>query len=210
MVTEEKIKQLYETMSEEEKTVYCYNKDDENIYTEKKIAFYNPIASIKSGKVVLMKPANSTFEKPMEEKKSYVCLFNNNKWEQIEDCKGKFYYDVDSDSLEEYKKHKNVDKIFLTEEEKQEVYSGKSIKLVNGKYEFYFTDETLKEKIISKAISYLNSTDFYFYGDYPTEKVPERMSEYREYLRSLNSEKNLKNKDIQNIIVKTYEDFIVD
>lgn len=209
MFSENKIRELYNNMTDE-KNVYFYDDNDENKYTSKGVAQFDPLCSMKEEKVVLLQPANSTKKKPPKEKEGYVILFNKefDKWEQIKDCKGEFYYDFEKSSMEEIRTHKNKDnKLILSKDDKKEIYSGKTVRLVNGKYDFYYTDEQCKNKIISDANMYLSMYDFYFNSDYPTEKIPVRMVEYREYLRGLNSEHNLKDRDVQNLKVMTYEEF---
>ena len=209
-LTHEEVQKLYNQLPKEDKIAYRYDPDDEYSFSGEEIAEFDPLESQISGEVVLLLPADCTFKKPTN-KSGYVNLFNKNKnlWEQVKNYKNQKYYNVKNQRIEiinTYKKPDDV--IILTEEDEQEIYAGKSVKLVNGKYEFYYTDEQYIDKIITEANSNLAKYDFYFNSDYPTDKIPVRMVEYREYLRTLNSEHNLEDKDIQNINVMTYEEFI--
>ena len=208
-LTYEEVQRLYNQLPNSKKIAYRYDPDDEYSFSGEEIAGFDPLESQISGKVVLLLPADCTFNKPIN-KSGYVNLFNKKKnlWEQVKNYKNQKYYDVKNQRIETINTYKKPDDvIILTEEDEKEIYAGKSVKLVNGKYEFYYTDEQYIEKIISEANSNLAKYDFYFNSDYPTEKIPVRMVEYREYLRTLNSKKNLKNKDVKNIKVMTYEEF---
>lgn len=209
-LTHEEVQRLYDQLPKSKKIAYRYDPDDEYSFSGEEIAEFDPLESQVSGKVVLLLPADCTFNKPIN-KSGYVNLFNKKKnlWEQKKNYKNQKYYDVKNQRIETINTYKKPDDvIILTEEDKQEIYAGKSVKLVNGKYEFYYTDEQYIDKIITEAKSNLSKYDFYFNSDYPAEKIPARMVEYREYLRTLNSKKNLKNKDIKNIKVMTYEEFV--
>lgn len=211
-LTYEEVQKLYNQLPNNDKTVYRYKPDDEYVFSGEEIAGFDPLESQISGKVVLLLPADCTFNKPPKNTKDGIFVYfdkKNEEWKQTEDRKGKFYYNFEKKSMEEIKTHIDKDnRLVLTEDDKKEIYSGKTVRLVNGKYDFYFTDEQLKSKIISDANMYLSMYDFYFNSDYPTEKFPVRMVEYREYLRGLNSEHNLKDKDVQNLKVMTYEEFV--
>lgn len=191
--------------------VYKYDLEDENKYNGRVHVNIDPEESFKADKAIYCVPPETTNIIPPEAQDGKIVLFNKekNEWEVIEDCKGKKYYDIDKKEIIEVKTHRDEDgHLYLTEEDEKEIYSGKSVKIVKNKYEFYYTDEQIEDQIILEANSYLLKTDFYFYQDYPSEKIPEKMDEYREYLRTINSKKNLKYKDIREIKVLTYEEFI--
>lgn len=208
-LTYEEVQKLYNQLSNSKKIAYRYNPEDEYSFCWEEIAEFDPLESQILGEVVLLLPADCTFKKPIN-KSGYVNLFNKKKnlWEQVKNYKNQKYYDVKNQRIETINTYKKPDDvIILTKEDEQEIRTGKSVKLVNGKYEFYYTDEQYIDKIITEANSNLAKYDFYFNSDYPKEKIPVRMVEYREYLRDLNSKKDLKGKDIQNIKVMTYEEF---
>lgn len=191
--------------------VYSYDEKEENKYTGEQSIQLDQLESLAQNKPIYYIGANTTSIKPPKVKDGEIALFDpkNNKWEIIEDCKGKKYYDFENKQIIEIKTHRdNENHIYLTEEEENEIFSGKNVKIENNKYVFYWTDKQCIDRITQEANSILNKTDFYFYRDYPVEKVPSLMGNYREYLRTINSEHNLKDKDVQNLQVLTYEEFI--
>ena len=183
--------------------VYKYN--EEKIFERELEAHLDPLETKIQGKNVYLLPANSTFDKPRTIK-GKVAVFVKNKWDYYDDNRGKYYYENGIKQIKDIKdKH-----IPLTDEELNKIYQGMTCKVKDGKYEFYFTDEFLIEKISNQANSYLSKYDFYFNRDYPEDKVPARLEEYRMYLRGLNSEHNLKGKDLNEIKVLTFEEFILE
>lgn len=189
---------------------YCYDERQENVYLFEQPCFLDPVASFKKKEAVVVLPGECTFIKPPKTNEDEVALFDTDKqeWEVVKNIKGKKYYDIESKQIKDIKTYRidnNV--IILTKEDEKELYSGKSVKIENGKYVFYWTDEQCIDRIIRESTSHLVETDFYFNSDYPTEKIPVRMVEYREYLRTINSEKNLEGKDVQTLKVLTYEEF---
>lgn len=76
--------------------VYKYDeKTKEYIGTEQ--ALINPLETESQGKEIYLLPANSTFEKPNLQE-GFASVFNNGKWENIEDNRGKEYW-LDTDSF---------------------------------------------------------------------------------------------------------------
>lgn len=189
---------------------YIYDIEDENKFTGKINAQLDPLASKEQGKPVFLTPPNSTQKEPPKVKDGEIALFNTKKgnWEVVKDCKGKKYWDEEKQEVVVANKHRDDTHIFFTEDEEKELILGKSVKIVKGKYVFYWSDKQCIDRIIRETNDKLLKTDFYFYRDYPVEKVPSLMGNYREYLRTINSEHNLKDKDVQNLQVLTYEEFI--
>lgn len=189
---------------------YIYDIEDENKFTGKINAQLDPLASKEQGKPVFLTPPNSTQKEPPKVKDGEIALFNTKKgnWEVVKDCKDKKYWDEEKQEVVVANKHRDDTHIFFTEDEEKELILGKSVKIVKGKYVFYWSDKQCIDRIIRETNDKLLKTDFYFYRDYPVEKVPSLMGNYREYLRTINSEHNLKDKDVQNLQVLTYEEFI--
>ena len=163
-ITHEEVQKLYNQLPKEDKIAYRYDPDDEYSFSGEEIAGFDPLESQISGKVVLLLPADCTFNKPIN-KSGYVNLFNKKKnlWEQVKNYKNQKYYDVKNQRIETINTYKKPDDvIILTEEDEKEIRDGKSVKLVNGKYEFYYTDEQYMDKIITEAKSNLAKYDFYF------------------------------------------------
>lgn len=55
----------------------------------------DPLANIK-GETIYLMPPNATQIAPLEPKAGYANVFNNGKWEQIKDERGKTYYGNDN------------------------------------------------------------------------------------------------------------------
>lgn len=187
-----------------------YRYDEKGLYVGEELAQLDPMATKRLGKEVYLLAANCTFIAPIKEKNK-VSIWDNEKqrWFNEEDLIGKCYYDFKKNSIVVISENKIGQKYrILKEEELKELYAGKKIREIGeGRYQFYYPREVLEDKVISSANRYLSETDFYFNSDYPTDKIPEKMREYRIYLRTLNSKKNLEGKDLENLEVLSFEKF---
>lgn len=77
--------------------IYIYDtKNNEYLYEAE--AQIDPLASNEVETIYLM-PPNATQTAPLEPKAGYANVFNNGKWEQIKDERGKTYYDNDNNVL---------------------------------------------------------------------------------------------------------------
>ena len=77
--------------------IYIYDtKNNEYLYEAE--AQIDPIASSK-GETIYLMPPNATQTAPLEPKAGYANVFNNGKWEQIKDERGKTYYDNDNNAV---------------------------------------------------------------------------------------------------------------
>jgi hypothetical protein len=77
--------------------IYIYDtKNNEYLYEAE--AQVDPLESIK-GETIYLMPPNATQTAPLEPKAGYASVFNNGKWEQIEDERGKTYYDDDNNAI---------------------------------------------------------------------------------------------------------------
>ena len=74
--------------------IYIYNTEN-NEYLYEAEAQIDPLASSK-GKTIYLMPPNATQIAPLEPKAGYANVFNNGKWEQIKDERGKTYYGNDN------------------------------------------------------------------------------------------------------------------
>ena len=77
--------------------IYIYDTEN-NEYLYEVEAQIDPLASSKSETIYLM-PPNATQIAPKEPKAGYANIFNNGKWEQIRDERGKTYYDNDNNTI---------------------------------------------------------------------------------------------------------------
>lgn len=77
--------------------LYIYNtKTREFLYEIE--AQIDPIASSR-GETIYLMPPNATQIAPLEPKAGFVNIFNNGKWEQIKDERGKAYYDDENNAI---------------------------------------------------------------------------------------------------------------
>ena len=74
--------------------IYIYDTQT-NEYLYEAEAQIDPIASSK-GETIYLMPPNATQTAPLEPKAGYANIFNNGKWEQVKDERGKTYYDNDN------------------------------------------------------------------------------------------------------------------
>ena len=74
--------------------IYIYDTQT-NEYLYETEAQIDPLASSK-GEMIYLMPPNATQIAPLEPKAGYVNVFNNGKWEQIKDERGKTYYGNDN------------------------------------------------------------------------------------------------------------------
>lgn len=70
--------------------VYKYDEETKE-YLGSEQALINPLESELQGKEIYLLPANATFEKPNLQE-GFASVFNNGKWENIEDNRGKEYW----------------------------------------------------------------------------------------------------------------------
>ena len=77
--------------------IYIYDTQNKEYLYEAE-AQIDPIASSK-GETIYLMPPNATQTAPLEPKAGYANVFNNGKWEQIKDERGKTYYDNDNNVL---------------------------------------------------------------------------------------------------------------
>ena len=77
--------------------IYIYDTQNKEYLYEAE-AQIDPIASSK-GETIYLMPPNATQIAPTEPKAGYANVFNNGKWEQIKDERGKTYYDNDNNVL---------------------------------------------------------------------------------------------------------------
>lgn len=77
--------------------IYIYDTQN-NEYLYEAEAQIDPIASSK-GKTIYLMPPNATQIAPLEPKAGYANIFNNGKWEQIKDERGKAYYDDENNAI---------------------------------------------------------------------------------------------------------------
>lgn len=75
--------------------VYKYDEQTKE-YIGSEQALINPLESELQGKEVYLLPANATFEKPNLQE-GFASVFNNGKWENIEDNRGKEYWLADDE-----------------------------------------------------------------------------------------------------------------
>jgi 3-deoxy-D-arabino-heptulosonate 7-phosphate synthase len=77
--------------------IYIYDtKNNEYLYEAE--AQIDPLASSK-GETIYLMPPNATQIAPTEPKAGYANVFNNGKWEQVKDERGKTYYDNDNSAV---------------------------------------------------------------------------------------------------------------
>lgn len=76
--------------------VYRYDEQTKE-YIGDEQALINPLESELQGKEIYLLPANATFEKPNLQE-GFASVFNNSKWENIEDNRGKEYW-LDTDTF---------------------------------------------------------------------------------------------------------------
>lgn len=77
--------------------IYIYDTQT-NEYLYEAEAQIDPLASSK-GETIYLMPPNATQTAPLEQKAGFVNVFNNGKWEQIRDERGKIYYDNDNNAI---------------------------------------------------------------------------------------------------------------
>lgn len=76
--------------------VYKYDQQTKE-YISAETALIDPLESELQGKDIYLLPANATFEKPNLQE-GFASIFNNGKWENIEDNRGKEYW-LDTDTF---------------------------------------------------------------------------------------------------------------
>ena len=163
----------------------AYRFNDKGEYVGEQTAQLDPLATKLKGKNVYLCPAGCTFVKPtIEAGKKPVYDTNLKIWHNITDNRGKKYYDFETKSVQEVKEL-GEDCVILSENEIQEINTGKTVELKNGKYKIYWTKDQKKENVRQVRNRYLDATDkFLSIIDYPiNDELREKYREYRIYLR---------------------------
>lgn len=101
--------------------IYIYDTQN-NEYLYETEAQIDPIASSK-GETIYLMPPNATQIAPTEPKAGYANVFNNGKWEQIKDERGKTYYGNDNNvvTITELGQEKGLNKEPKINEQDQEL-----------------------------------------------------------------------------------------
>lgn len=168
--------------------VYKYN--EEKIFEMELEARLDPLETKIQGKNVYLLPAYSTFEKPklIEGK---VPVFENNKWVNYDDNRGKYYYENGLQII----KTINDKHIVLTDKQVSDIMSGMTCEIENGKYKIYFTDEQKQNNIRNIRDSYLK-TYVDYYQEKPLlweeldKKKKDKIIAYRRYLLDYTNTEN--------------------
>lgn len=101
--------------------IYIYDTEN-NEYLYEAEAQIDPLTSSK-GETIYLMPPNATQTAPLEPKAGYANVFNNGKWEQIKDERGKTYYGNDNNvvTITELGQEKGLNKEPKIDEQNQEL-----------------------------------------------------------------------------------------
>lgn len=161
------------------KKAYLYDAESKE-YIGEEAACPSPLE-----KDVYLYPACSTPLPPPKTEPGETACFENQQWNVVKDFRGKKQIEIQTQKITTITHLGPLKKGFyiISEEQEQEINEGKTAYLSNGKLHTRISAETKRNKMISEAQFYLNSTDWYVLRAAEGIPVPQEVSQKRKQAR---------------------------